>query len=61
MGYARLLTALEVFAERGLILLRQSGDQLNIELCEADQKVNLFESPILCDINQIKEDGVAHD
>ncbi|WP_326522299.1 single-stranded-DNA-specific exonuclease RecJ [Faecalispora sporosphaeroides] len=61
MGYARLLTALEVFVERGLILLRQSGDQLNIELCEADQKVNLFESPILCDINQIKEDGVAHD
>ena len=61
IGYARLLTALEVFAERGLLLLQQSGDQLNIELCETDQKVNLFESPILCDINQIKEDGVAHD
>lgn len=61
MGYARLLTALEVFAERGLLLLEQSGEQLKIELCEAEKKVNLLESPILCDINQIKEDGVTHD
>lgn len=61
MGYARLLTALEVFAERGLLMLEQSGEQLKIELCEAENKVNLLESPILCDINQIKEDGVAHD
>lgn len=61
MGYARLLTALEVFAERGLLMLEQSGEQLKIELCEAENKVNLLESPILCDINQIKEDGVTHD
>ncbi|MDU7337987.1 MAG: single-stranded-DNA-specific exonuclease RecJ [Clostridium sp.] len=61
MGYARLLTALEVFAERGLLMLEQSGEHLKIELCEAENKVNLLESPILCDINQIKEDGVTHD
>lgn len=61
MGYARLLTALEVFEERGLIAVQWDGDLVTIRLCETGQKVNLFESQILCHINQIKEDGAAHD
>lgn len=61
MGYARLMTALQVFAERGLLQLGQDSGILQIELCQTDGKVNLEESPILCDINQFKEDGVAHD
>ena len=61
MGYARLLTALDVFAERGLLTMDWDGELVNIRLCETAEKVNLFESQILCHINQIKEDGAAHD
>lgn len=59
-GYAKLLVALEVFAERGLLTVQRDCEMLRVALCETAQKVNLFESEILCHINQIREDGVVH-
>ena len=59
-GYAKLLVALEVFAERGLLTLNRDGEMLSVALFETGQKVNLFESEILCHINQMREDGAVH-
>jgi single-stranded-DNA-specific exonuclease len=57
IGYAKLLTALDVFEEYALIRQSRFGDDCSIELMPASNKINLFDSRILQELHSLQKDG----
>ena len=57
IGFAKLLTALDVLAEHCLISQDRFGDACTIALIQGAQKVNLFDSKILAKLNSLEKDG----
>jgi len=57
IGFAKLLTALDVLAEHCLISQDRFGDACTIALIQGTQKVNLFDSKILAKLNSLGKDG----
>ena len=56
IGFGKLLVILDVLKEYELITMKQNGGLLDISVCKAEQKVDLFQSSIL---EQIKKLGKA--
>lgn len=57
VGYAKLLTALDVLEEHALIKQSRLADDCSIELMETSNKINLFDSNILRELNSLQKDG----
>lgn len=57
VGIQKLLTALDILDERGLIHQERFGSSLNITLKNVEQKVNLFDSPIIKYIEELGREG----
>ena len=53
IGFGKLLVILDVLKEHGLITLEQNGGNLEIGVCKAEQKVDLFQSAILDAIKKL--------
>lgn len=51
MPFARLLVCLELFQEHGLVREEMFGMQYRIEMCPVKEKVDLFSSPFLHNLN----------
>lgn len=54
---SRLLTALDVFSERGLIDCKRSGDTYLIQIVHRDGKVSLADSPLLSSLQTFVKAG----
>ena len=59
-GFAKLLTVLAVFSERGLIRLERNGDTYSVQLLPTKGKVSLGESPLLAPLRSFSRAG-EHD
>jgi single-stranded-DNA-specific exonuclease len=60
IGYGRLMVALEVFAEHGLLTVCWENERLSVNLCSAGEKVDLFRSEVLDQINLLQKDGAEY-
>ena len=60
IGYGRLMVALEVFAEHGLLTVCRENERLSVNLCSAGEKVDLFRSGVLDQINLLQKDGAEY-
>lgn len=57
IGLGKLLTALEVFAEHGLIQFKMDDNNCYIALHNVSTKVDLFQSDLLSSIKHLQKDG----
>jgi len=57
LGMEKLLIALDVFAERGLIRLKKSADTYNVQMIPPKCKVNLMESKIMRTLTEFEKAG----
>ena len=53
-SFVRTKICLDVFAEQGLIDLRQTGQTIHITLMSGNRKVNLDDSRIILRLKQLK-------
>ena len=60
IGYGRMMVALEVFAEHGLLTVCRENERLSVNLCSAGEKVDLFRSEVLDQINLLQKDGAEY-
>jgi single-stranded-DNA-specific exonuclease len=60
IGYGRMMVALEVFAEHGLLTVCRENERLSVNLCSAGEKVDLFRSKVLDQINLLQKDGAEY-
>ncbi len=57
VGIQKLLTALDVLEEHGLLLQERTGSCVNIVMKNVSQKVDLFDSKILSRLKSLEEEG----
>lgn len=57
LSLSKLLTAIDIFSERGLIACTVSGDTYSIRIVNRDGKVSLADSPLLCALQTFVKAG----